>query len=142
MNCQNGGVAETKLKRSPQLSGYRRDWNCRELRVLDQMTAIEFCERVLLNGMEPDEQRMRRQARGYRAECVRLLAEVLGKPERTVSNWGDDFAAMPADLRILLACIYTLILLKTLVLPQFQSVMDGIRVKCQVIGEDQDVNAS
>lgn len=58
-----------------------------------QMKPRQFC-RLWFNATEEDE-----RARGYRKQCVKLLARVIGLEEDTVERWGSgiEFPGMPAQ---------------------------------------------
>lgn len=63
-----------------------------------RMQAQDFCDRWFgLDDLPPEEREAERQVRGYRAKCVRLLAEVLQKKDSTVDKWGANFERMPPD---------------------------------------------
>ena len=47
----------------------------------------EFCDRWVRSARPGD--------RGYRAECIKLLAQATGLSERTIENWGKDFQDRP-----------------------------------------------
>lgn len=57
------------------------------------MKPREFC-RAWFN-VTPEEEEMR----GYRRQCIKLLAEVIGLEEDTVDRWGSgiDFPGMPSQ---------------------------------------------
>jgi hypothetical protein len=68
-----------------------------------RMDAETFCDRWFgLDQLEPEEREQVKQERGYRARCVRILSAVLRKPEKTISNWGSRFEAMPEDYEVTL----------------------------------------
>ncbi len=68
------------------------------------MDTETFCDRWFgLDELEPEEREQRKQERGYRARCVRILSAVLKKPEKTVGNWGSRFEGMPEDYQATLA---------------------------------------
>ena len=67
------------------------------------MDAETFCDRWFgLDELEPEEKEQIKRERGYRARCVRILSAVLRKPEKTISNWGSRFEAMPEDYQVTL----------------------------------------
>ncbi len=67
------------------------------------MDAETFCDRWFgLDKLEPEEKEQIKRERGYRARCVRILSAVLRKPEKTISNWGSRFEAMPEDYQVTL----------------------------------------
>ncbi|NJO39729.1 MAG: hypothetical protein HC769_28865 [Cyanobacteria bacterium CRU_2_1] len=57
------------------------------------MKPRQFC-RLWFNATEADE-----STRGYRKQCVKLLARVIGLEEDTVDRWGSgiDFLGMPSQ---------------------------------------------
>lgn len=67
------------------------------------MEAQRFCDRWFgIEDLPEEEREAARQRRGYRAQCIRLLAAILAKPEKTVNNWGARFENMPEDYRVTL----------------------------------------
>jgi hypothetical protein len=76
----------------------------RILSAFPRMDADTFCDRWFgLDELKPEEKEQRKQERGYRAKCVRILSAVLKKPEKTVNNWGSRFEGMPEDYQATLA---------------------------------------
>lgn len=74
------------------------------LSAFPRMDAETFCERWFsLDRLDPDKREQIKQERGYRAKCVRILSAILKKPQKTVSNWGSRFEAMPEDYQPTLA---------------------------------------
>ena len=67
-----------------------------------KMDAWEFCCRWfdIDKNEEPE--------RGYRAKCVKLLAQVIGLEVNTVERWGSNFERMPDQYRSTLSYADTL----------------------------------
>ena len=74
------------------------------LSAFPRMDAETFCERWFgLDQLQPEQREQRKQQRGYKAKCVRILSAVLKKPAKTISNWGSRFEGMPEDYQATLA---------------------------------------
>lgn len=68
------------------------------LQRLKTMDAWTFCDRWFgINQLPPQEQDAARSKRGYRAQCVRVVATVLGLQESTVDEWGTKLERMPEN---------------------------------------------
>ncbi|MBD2153102.1 hypothetical protein [Leptolyngbya sp. FACHB-16] len=63
------------------------------------MKANEFCRNWFKATPEQE------SSRGYRQQCVTLLAKVLGVKENTIQRWGSgvDFEKMPEEYEVTLA---------------------------------------
>lgn len=74
------------------------------LSAFSRMNAETFCDRWFgIDQLEPEERERRKQERGYRAKCARVLSVVLKKPYKTVDSWGSRFETMPEDAQATLA---------------------------------------
>ena len=67
-----------------------------------RMDAWEFCVR----WFEADE--YEQKERGFRAKCVKLLAQIIGLEVNTVERWGSNFDKMPDQYRSTLSYADTL----------------------------------
>ncbi len=67
-----------------------------------RMDAWEFCRRWFDVDVDGE------QERGYRAKCVKLLAQVIGLEVNTVERWGSNFERMPDQYRSTLSYADTL----------------------------------
>ncbi|BAS59926.1 hypothetical protein NIES2135_20840 [Leptolyngbya boryana NIES-2135] len=68
------------------------------LQKLKTMDAWTFCDRWFgIDQLPPHEQEAARNKRGYRAQCVRVVAAVLGLQESTVDEWGTKLERMPEN---------------------------------------------
>lgn len=64
------------------------------------MDADKFCDRWFGLDTLPEKERQKvRNSWGHRAKRVKLLSEILQKPQKTVGNWGSSFERMPEDCR-------------------------------------------
>lgn len=63
----------------------------RVLSSLGRMEAQEFCDRWF-----GDDEELKGK-RGYRANCARLLSQILGVEFNTVDSWGKNFERMPKE---------------------------------------------
>jgi hypothetical protein len=62
------------------------------------MDAWTFCDRWFgIDQLSPAEQDKTRSRRGYRAQCVRVVAAVLRLQESTVDEWGTKLERMPEN---------------------------------------------
>ena len=58
------------------------------------MTAPEFCQKwiPILYNLQPTD-------RGYKAACIRELAQITSLTERAIKGWGDDLGSHPDSVK-------------------------------------------
>lgn len=70
------------------------------LRSLFVMDADHFCDRWFgLDSLPISEREKIKKSWGHKSKRVRLLSEILQKPEKTIHNWGSNFENMPDDCK-------------------------------------------
>ena len=86
MMSRSEAVSERRI-----LSGFR---------LLFVMDADQFCDRWFgLDILPVSEREKIKKSWGYKSKRVRLLSEILQKPEKTIHNWGSNFENMPNDCK-------------------------------------------